>query len=166
MAPRGDVSSQTSYAVADPTTTRHQGLLIDFLTVWNSLIGYLWPLEDSKMVKRVLDLFLIGSTLSKGIAAQCAPANNSQIDLKWHAPNATAINDLKTVVNGTGIYGFTFNSSATPATSGYDTYNWCNMPHVRRQEYVVPPSDFKLEYVEVVGIHFLSNLKEKRINPS
>lgn len=118
------------------------------------------------MVKRILDLFLVGSTLSKGIAAQCAPANNSQIDLSWHAPNATHVNDLKSVINGTGIYGFIFNSSVTPATSGYNTYNWCNMPHVRRQEYVVPPSEFKLEYVEVVSIIILSNIQENGINPS
>ncbi|KEF58578.1 uncharacterized protein A1O9_06504 [Exophiala aquamarina CBS 119918] len=106
------------------------------------------------MAKRLLDVVLVGA-VSKGVAgaSQCAASTGSQIDLGWHAPNASAINDLGSVVNGTGVYGFIFNSSLTPATSGYSTYNWCNMPHVRPQEYVVPPSELKLEYVEVIHRH-------------
>jgi acid phosphatase len=82
------------------------------------------------------------------VSAQCkGPAS---VDLAWHAPNSSAINNLTAVVNGTGVYGFIFNSSATPKGVPYSTYNWCNMPHVRTQEYPPAPSGYKLEYVELV----------------
>lgn len=72
------------------------------------------------------------------------------VDLGWHAPNATAINDLTQVVSGQGVYGFIYNNSNVPV-GDYGTYNWCNMPHVRKTEYPVPSSEFKLQYVEVVS---------------
>lgn len=72
------------------------------------------------------------------------------VDLSWHAPNATAINDLSHVMAGLGVYGFLYNSSTTPAAE-YGTYNWCNMPHVRATEYPKASSEYKLKYVEVVG---------------
>jgi hypothetical protein len=74
----------------------------------------------------------------------------SIVDLSWHAPNATNINDLSQVIGGSGIYGFIYNSSATPANE-YGIYNWCNMPHVRATEYNKPSSEYKLQYVEVVS---------------
>ena len=77
-------------------------------------------------------------------------ANISSISLSWHPPNSSAINNLSSVINGTGVYGFIFNSSATPEGVPYGTYNWCNMPHVRAADYPKAPSDYKLEYVEVV----------------
>ena len=54
------------------------------------------------------------------------------------------------MINGTGTGGFIFNSSFTPEGE-YGEYNWCNMPHVRRREYVVAEEGFELMYVEVVG---------------
>ena len=81
--------------------------------------------------------------------AQCGPGSNG-VDLRWHAPNETVINNLTAVINGTGIHGFQF-MAVTPSTVPYRTYNWCNMPHVRQQEYIAPPPEYKLEYVEVVG---------------
>jgi 2-phosphoxylose phosphatase len=82
------------------------------------------------------------------VTAQCGgPAS---VDLSWHAPSSTVVNNLTAVVNGTGIYGYIFNSSTTPAGEPYGTYNWCNMPHVRAQEYPPAPSGYKLEYVELV----------------
>lgn len=74
----------------------------------------------------------------------------STIDLSWYAPNATSINDLSQVISGTGVYGFIYNSSATPAEE-YGIYNSCNMPHVRATEYKKPSSEYKLQYVEVVS---------------
>ena len=82
-------------------------------------------------------------------SAQCN-TNSLPVDLTWHPPTATTINNLTAVINGTGVNGFHFDA-VTPSTEPYRTYNWCNMPHVRRQEYVVPPPDFRLEYVEVVS---------------
>jgi hypothetical protein len=80
--------------------------------------------------------------------SQC-DSGSGTANLKWYRPNSTAINNLTAVINGTGTYGFQFQST-TPTSAPYTTYNWCNMPHVRQQEYVVPPSEYELQYVEVV----------------
>ena len=82
------------------------------------------------------------------VSAQCG--SSASVDLTWHPPKSTVVNSLTSVVNGTGIYGYVFNSSTTPAGVPYSTYNWCNMPHVRAQEYPPAPSGYKLEYVELV----------------
>jgi acid phosphatase len=85
------------------------------------------------------------------VAASLARHGNAQsVDLSWHAPNATAINDLTQAIGGSGVYGFIYNSSTTP-DGAYGTYNWCNMPHVRATEYKKPSSEYKLQYVEVVS---------------
>lgn len=69
---------------------------------------------------------------------------------QWHKPAQGDINDLDGVIRGKGVYGFIYDSSHTPDDE-YGTYNWCNMPHVRRQEYVEPGREFELKYVEVVS---------------
>lgn len=71
------------------------------------------------------------------------------VDLGWYPPRNTSVNDLDTALHGTGVYGFIFNSSHTP-DAAYGTYNWCNMPHVRKREYVKAEAGYKLRYVEVV----------------
>ena len=86
-------------------------------------------------------------------SAQCPASNISGSSLSWHPPNKTAINDLSTVINGTGVSGFIFNSSLTPTGIPYSTYNWCNMPHVRGLEYPRAAKGYKLEYVEVIHRH-------------
>src|SRR4051812_38757146 len=120
MALRQDVSStahQNSQASSRAPTPEHQGWLAAYQSAFDTLIGYLWPVEEIRTMKRFLDLCLVGSTISGEVVAQCATANTSQIDLSWHVPNATDINNLRSVINGTGVYGFIFNSSVTPATS-------------------------------------------------
>jgi hypothetical protein len=79
------------------------------------------------------------------------------IDLGWYPPASTWINDLSQVLNGTGTNGFYFGGSELPSGVQYGTYNWCNMPHVRRSEYVVPRKEFELVYVEVVSIAMFGN---------
>lgn len=76
---------------------------------------------------------------------------NLSVDLGWYAPSSTYINDLANVVSNTtsGVYGFIYNSSTTP-DDAYGAYNWCNMPHVRAKEYVVPSEEYELVYVELV----------------
>ncbi|KAK4165115.1 histidine phosphatase superfamily [Cladorrhinum sp. PSN259] len=74
------------------------------------------------------------------------------IDLGWYPPKQTQINNLTTVMEGEGIYGWLFNSSDTPDEI-YGTYNWCNMPHVRKQEYRIPSANYELVYVEVIQRH-------------
>ena len=80
-----------------------------------------------------------------------AIAQNATVDLNWYAPKKSWINDLEDVVNGTGTHGFVFNGSALPPGVPYGSYNWCNMPHVRAQEYPRASDEYKLEYVEVVS---------------
>ena len=79
--------------------------------------------------------------------------NATAIDLNWSPPNRTNVNDLSVVINGTGTNGFIFNSSFTPEDE-YGRYNWCNMPHVRKEEYVLADEGFELQYVEVVSGSF------------
>ncbi|KAI0859976.1 histidine acid phosphatase [Xylaria cubensis] len=76
----------------------------------------------------------------------------ASVDLGWYPPRATSINNLTTALHGDGVYGFIFNSSHTPE-SEYGVYNWCDMPHVRKTEYVRPRKGFELVYVEVIQRH-------------
>lgn len=76
-------------------------------------------------------------------------AQNTSVDLGWHAPKKSWINDLGQVLNGTGTNGFVFDGSQLPPGAPYATYNWCNMPHVRPQEYPRAIKDYDLQYVEV-----------------
>ncbi|KAM5439676.1 putative acid phosphatase [Microsporum ferrugineum] len=74
------------------------------------------------------------------------------VDVSWHAPNATKINNLDKVLSSDGVYGFIFDSSQTPDKE-YGKYNWCNMPHVRPKEYPKAPKGYKLQYVEIIHRH-------------
>ncbi|KAI0443980.1 histidine acid phosphatase [Xylaria telfairii] len=85
-------------------------------------------------------------------AAAAGAGGAAVVDLAWYPPRATAINNLTTALHGTGVYGFIFNSSYTPDAE-YGVYNWCDMPHVRRSEYVRPENGFELVYVEVIQRH-------------
>ena len=84
------------------------------------------------------------------VAAAGSAAAQAPVDLSWHAPAQTELNDLTKVIEGTGVYGYIYNSSQTPADK-YGIYNWCNMPHVRKTEYVEPSKEYRLKYVEVVS---------------
>ena len=74
-------------------------------------------------------------------------------DTSWYPPRNWSVNSLSSAINDTGTYGFIFNSSSTPSSVPYPTYNWCNMPHVRRQEYVRAPEGYTLRYVELIQRH-------------
>ena len=128
-----------------------------------SVVGAAWiitliPIFGTVVLYRVLSQDIYTMRLINGFKAAVAAslARHSiaaaTVDLSWHAPNATRINDLSQVFGGSGIHGFIFNSSSTP-TGQYGTYNWCNMPHVRAKEYIKPSSDYKLQYIEVVSRH-------------
>ncbi|KAI5855541.1 phosphoglycerate mutase-like protein [Durotheca rogersii] len=92
------------------------------------------------------------SLLASSLTAAAAAAAAQNIDLGWYPPSGTSINNLTAALNGQGVYGFIFNTSDTPDEQ-YGTYNWCNMPHVRRSEYVKPPAEYELKYVEVIQRH-------------
>ncbi len=72
------------------------------------------------------------------------------VDLSWHAPSQSQLNNLTQVLSGSGVYGFIYNTSVTPDEK-YGTYNWCNMPHARAKEYKKPGDEYQLKYVELVG---------------
>ncbi|KAJ4990468.1 Counting factor 60 [Stagonosporopsis vannaccii] len=80
-------------------------------------------------------------------------AQNNSVDLEWHMPKKSWINDLGQVINGTGTNGFVFNGSQLPDGTSYGTYNWCNMPHVRSKEYPRASEEYELQYVEVIHRH-------------
>jgi hypothetical protein len=99
----------------------------------------------------------IMAAVAASFAQHVKAADASTVDLSWHAPNATAINNLTQVIGGSGIYGFIYNSSTITADE-YGVYNWCNMPHVRATEYKTASSDYDLQYVEVVRFPKLTSL--------
>lgn len=109
------------------------------------------------------------------LSTAAAAAADMGVDLNWHPPAATQVNNLTSALQGSGTYGFIFNSSQTP-DARYGQYNWCNMPHARRAEYLhgggmtlvpqqpkddgqsppplrVRPEDYELRYVEVIQRH-------------
>jgi hypothetical protein len=77
------------------------------------------------------------------------------VNLSWSPPNATWISNLTNIINGTGTFGFVFSADGPPKGQ-YGEYSWCNMPHVRTQEYPRVGNDFELIYVEVVCFCFFS----------
>ncbi|KAF8664201.1 hypothetical protein AX16_000764 [Volvariella volvacea WC 439] len=86
-----------------------------------------------------LGLQLRGTNLAKAVALHYPPKSQSQVySLDW-------------AFEGSGAPGI-FNSSGV-RNEDYGMYNWCNMPHVRKREYVTPPKQYKLEYVEVIQRH-------------
>ncbi|KAH9868652.1 hypothetical protein J1614_007724 [Plenodomus biglobosus] len=99
---------------------------------------------DLNMASIKLSAPLLLASLSSMSLAQ----NSTAIDLNWHAPTKSWINDLEQVLNGTGTNGFVFSGSQLPSGVQYGTYNWCNMPHVRKEEYKKVSDDFELLYVE------------------
>ena len=78
----------------------------------------------------------------------------SSVNLNWFPPTSSWVTDLDTVLNGTGTYGYRFDGSAPPK---HGQYSYCNMEHVRPDDYVVPnKKEFELVYVEVVRTMLLT----------
>uniref|UniRef100_A0A093UPZ5 Lysophosphatidic acid phosphatase type 6 n=1 Tax=Talaromyces marneffei PM1 TaxID=1077442 RepID=A0A093UPZ5_TALMA len=71
------------------------------------------------------------------------------VDNSWHPPDPSAINNLDLNLGSDGVFDFIFDTSLTP-DERYGQYNYCNMPHVRRREYVVAPAEYELVYVEIL----------------
>ena len=91
--------------------------------------------------------------LSTLLEAQSDSRNNSSIDGLWYPPISNPINDLDTVINGSGVYGFVFNGSYAPVSNSYyGGYDYCNMPHVNKVQYFKSSDNYTLEYVEVVSL--------------
>ncbi|KAI1343639.1 histidine acid phosphatase family protein [Xylariaceae sp. FL0016] len=92
------------------------------------------------------------SSLALWFTSTAVPVTTQNVDLSWHPPRNTSVNNLTAALHGDGVCGFVFNSSQTP-DARYGVYNWCNMPHVRTSEYVRPPAEYTLRYVEVIQRH-------------
>ncbi|KAK4690182.1 hypothetical protein P7C71_g6539, partial [Lecanoromycetidae sp. Uapishka_2] len=79
---------------------------------------------------------------------------DSPIDRLWNPTSLEDVNDIGTLINGSGVYGFIFNNSySLVGNKYYGGYNYCNMPHVNSQGYVKAPEDYTLDYVEVIHRH-------------
>lgn len=103
-------------------------------------------------LSRLASSFTLSLSLGAGATAQGSNLNAS-IDAQWHKPAKFWDTDLDAAINATGTYGFIFNSSTLPAGVKYGSYNYCNMPHVRRPEYEIPSKEYQLEYVEIIHRH-------------
>ena len=74
----------------------------------------------------------------------------------WDAPANTDINDHARAMDGTGpmarkVVPWTgAGASEQPQGWEYGDYNYCNMPHVRAEEYVKNGDEFELLFVEVI----------------
>ncbi|KAK0704911.1 histidine phosphatase superfamily [Lasiosphaeris hirsuta] len=112
------------------------------------LVG-MWP---SGLRHGIHLLLALGSVNAWGAVPGDEYEARADVDLTWHAPAQTQINNLTAVIGGEGVYGFIYNTSDTPADK-YGVYNWCNMPHVRRTEYIKPDKVYELVYVEVIHRH-------------
>lgn len=102
-----------------------------------------------------LRLLLIVVATSLATSLQDAtekPMNSDKrdVDISWYPPARSQVNNLTSALHASGVYGITYGSSANPnGTPG--AYDWCNMPHVRPQDYVPADDAFELHYVELVG---------------
>lgn len=83
--------------------------------------------------------------------------SSGDIGSQWHAPEKTDVNDLASAINGNGPMGQKVvprtgaGASEQPEDWEYGEYNYCNMPHVRTNEYVQKDEhEWELIYVEVI----------------
>ena len=120
--------------------------LLDYLAMFCT--AYIFPLLE----------IIITTTQARNVSS-----NSTAVDLNWYPPNATQINNLSAVINGTGVHGFIFNSSFASGSKGY---NWCSMPHVNKDTYPVADESYTLEYVEVVSLTLSFIARSIFSNPS
>ena len=140
-----------------PITLLLLGTLIGtlyFSNIWNMKHFSLASVAATATLSLAITTTAHAAASSQSLTASSASGPPTPpADLNWYAPKKTMINDLDSVLDGTGIYGYIFDSSTTPSFLPYSTYNWCNMPHVRPQEYIFPDQSYTLKYVEVIHRH-------------
>lgn len=133
---------------------RHASDLIPvFLFIGVAFVLFTSISDVPMQLRRHLPGFMLA--LSGTASAQSSGSGlDSQIDAQWHAPNKNFWDQsVDKTINAEGTYGFIFNSSKDPRGVTYGDYNYCNMPHVRKQEYKKPSREYELEYVEVIHRH-------------
>lgn len=133
-----------------PSQRRKAGVVLIVALVFCAFVVLLYStiIQSQQIVTMRLWLGRMRYFLSISMIGTAVAQN---VDLGWYPPSHTPINNLSTILTSQGVYGFIFNSSETP-DGQYGTYNWCNMPHVRKSEYTIPSSDYELAYVEVVSL--------------
>jgi acid phosphatase len=114
-------------------------LVLSVLLLIQLVVQQLITMWDKPQVKLLLASLITGPAVLA-----------DTVDIKWYAPSQSNINNLTGVLSGSGVYGFIYNTSHTPDAQ-YGTYNWCNMPHVRKREYIKPSDEYELKYVELVS---------------
>jgi hypothetical protein len=85
---------------------------------------YIWLLAMILVGYYVLTRFfeLTGSfSITSSSSGTQAADMAISVDLSWHAPISSNTNSLSSAINGTGIYGFVFNSSTLPEGTPYGT---------------------------------------------
>ncbi|KAI6088727.1 phosphoglycerate mutase-like protein [Hypoxylon rubiginosum] len=134
-----------------PSQRRKAGVVLIVALVFCAFVVLLYStiIQSQQIVTMRLWLGRMRYFLSISMIGTAVAQN---VDLGWYPPSHTPINNLSTILTSQGVYGFIFNSSETP-DGQYGTYNWCNMPHVRKSEYTIPSSDYELAYVEVIQRH-------------
>ncbi|KAK9377825.1 histidine phosphatase superfamily [Lipomyces chichibuensis] len=81
-----------------------------------------------------------------------AAAATSFGSIVHYSPTNTSIGDLEAVFNpATGTNGGYYSGSFVP-DDDYGAYDYCNMPHTRAREYMIP-GGYNLQYVELIHRH-------------
>ncbi|KAF2104255.1 histidine acid phosphatase-like protein [Rhizodiscina lignyota] len=102
------------------------------------------------LLSRQAPAFVLALGLSVSVTAKNL---TDEINAQWRKPAKFWDTDLDATINAKGTYNFIFNSSTLPKGIKYGSYDYCNMPHVRKPEYRIPSKEYKLEYVEIIHRH-------------
>jgi len=123
-----------------------------------SLITYVVLISISfAMLSKILQFTMPMLPLAtpKNFNAQAVLASQAS-NSAWRSPLDTDINDHARAMDGTGpkakrVVPWTdAGASKLPPGWEYGDYNYCNMPHVRANEYVKKGDDFELVFVEAI----------------
>ncbi|KAK1754356.1 counting factor 60 [Echria macrotheca] len=120
------------------------------LLLLSVISGTMWSSMSRRLASQLG--FGLGMVVTTAVGQNLSSTANGTVDFGWYAPSQTQINNLTAVADGKGVYGFIYNTSDT-LDDRYGTYNWCNMPHVRRREYVTVGEEYELIYVELIHRH-------------
>lgn len=149
---------------------------ITFIFFFWYLLYFLTP-SLYNLASTIVSYICYSQARGSSISTDIYSGSSNSVDLTWHAPLPSQISNLSSVINGTGVWGFVFDSSfpslsfnnttdTTTTTSNYSAsisststyngeyYNWCNMPHIHPSTYpTVSPSRYRVRYVEVIQRH-------------
>lgn len=125
--------------------------MLYFFTVQSALSVFLRYSQYTPQLFAALSYSKGGKAQPSDVSSSAScNASAENVDLSWHPPSKSDINNLDSVINGNGTYGIIFK----PNGSVPNVDNWCNMPHVNPTTYPkINDSSYNLEYVEVIHRH-------------